>query len=62
LKGAVGPETHLDASKTDSESDCGYMGGVNCDLSDDEPFLDTEPGSDEESLAELEGDELEDNL
>jgi hypothetical protein len=24
--------------------------------------LDTEPGSDEESLAELEGDELEDNL
>jgi hypothetical protein len=41
---------HYTMEETDSESDCGYEGGVDCDPSDDE------------SLAELEGDELEANL
>jgi hypothetical protein len=49
----------------DLESDCGYEGGVNCKSSDDEydPTTDSdEDWSDDESLAELEGDELEANL
>ena len=51
-------------SETDSE-DCGYEGGVDCESSDDEydPTVDSdEDWSDDESLAELEGDELEANL
>ena len=50
--------------ETDSE-DCGYEGGVDCESSDDEydPTVDSdEDWSDDESLAELEGDELEANL
>ena len=50
--------------ETDSE-DCGYEGGVDCESSDDEydPTVDSdEDWSDYESLAELEGDELEANL
>jgi hypothetical protein len=56
---------NLQSSETDSESDCGYEGGVNCEPSDDEydPTTDSdEDWSDDESLAELEGDELEANL
>jgi hypothetical protein len=48
-----------------SESDCGYERGVNCDSTDDEydPTDDLDDGwSSDESLAELEGDELEANL
>jgi hypothetical protein len=48
-----------------SESDCGYEGEVNCDSTDDEydPTDDLDDGwSSDESLAELEGDELEANL
>ena len=41
---------HNTPEKTDSELDCGYEGGVNCNASDDE------------NLAELEGDEMEANL
>ena len=50
--------------ETDSESDCEYEGGVNCDSSDDEydPTDSDENWSSDESLAELEGDELEANL
>jgi hypothetical protein len=45
--------------ETESGSDCGYEGGVDCDPSDTEL---NEDWSDAESLAELEGDELEANL
>jgi hypothetical protein len=50
--------------KTDSELDCGYEGGVNCNSSDDEydPTDTDENWLSDESLAELEGDELETNL
>ena len=51
---------------TDSEtSDCGYTGGIENDPSSDSDsllFLASYGSSDEESLAELEGDELENNL
>jgi hypothetical protein len=49
-------------------NNCGYTGGVNVLWSDLESHYDLEPVEDEwedsdtESLAELEGDELEDNL
>ena len=39
--------------------DCEYTGGVEHNLSDSDELLSS---SDEESLAELEGDELENNL
>jgi hypothetical protein len=43
---------------SDSDSDCGYEGGVNCSWSN----LDSEDYSDADSLEELEGEELEANL
>jgi len=43
---------------SDSDSDCGYEGGVNCGWSDS----DSEDYSDADSLEELEGEELEANL
>jgi hypothetical protein len=60
--------THHEVNNTDSDlesdSDCGHEGGVDCDPSDDEyAYADSEEDwSDDESLAELEGDELEANL
>jgi hypothetical protein len=56
---------NLQSSETDSESDCGYEGGVDCESSDGEydPAANSdEDWSDDESLAEFEGDELEANL
>ena len=53
---------HYTMEETDSESDCGYEGGVDCDPSDDSAADSDEDWSDDESLAELEGDELEANL
>ncbi|KAF8523849.1 hypothetical protein JB92DRAFT_3109853 [Gautieria morchelliformis] len=47
---------------TDSDSNCEYEGGVNCEPSDDSATDGDEVWSDDESLAELEGDELEANL
>jgi hypothetical protein len=49
---------------SDSEYDCGYEGGVNCQWSDTEyDGTDSEwSDSDGDSLAELDGDELEANL
>lgn len=52
-------------SESDTDSDCGYEGGVSCKSSSDEcgPAADLdEDWSNDESLAELEGDELEANL
>ncbi|KAF8483060.1 hypothetical protein JB92DRAFT_3132201 [Gautieria morchelliformis] len=46
----------------DSDSDCEYEGSVNCEPSDDSATDADEVWSDDESLAELEGDELEANL
>jgi hypothetical protein len=47
----------------DSDEDCNYSGGVNCHVSDSEYDSSADWGSDEvESLAELEGDALEENL
>jgi len=46
----------------DSDSDCGYEGGVNCYWSDSDDSDFSEEYSDAESLEELEGDELEANL
>ena len=58
------PDADLQSSETDSESDCGYEGGVDCKSLDDEydPTDGDEDWSDDKSLAELEGDELEANL
>ncbi|KAF8235258.1 hypothetical protein L208DRAFT_1376574 [Tricholoma matsutake] len=58
------PDADLQSSETDSESDCGYEGGVDCESSDDEYDPADEDGdwSDDKSFAELEGDELEANL
>jgi hypothetical protein len=53
---------HYTTEETDSESDCGYKGGVDCDPSNDSAADSDEDWSDNESLAELEGDELEANL
>lgn len=48
---------------SDSDKDCNYSGGVNCHVSDSEYDSSADWGSDEvESLAELEGDALEENL
>ncbi|KIM89696.1 hypothetical protein PILCRDRAFT_2013 [Piloderma croceum F 1598] len=47
---------------SDSDSDCGYEGGVNCYWSDSDDSDFSEEYSDAESLEELEGDELEANL
>ena len=48
---------------SDSDEDCNYSGGVNCHVSDSEYDSSADWGSDEvESLAELEGDALEENL
>jgi hypothetical protein len=41
---------------------CGYEGGIDCDPSDDEQDSEDDEWSDDESLAELKGDELEANL
>jgi hypothetical protein len=53
---------HYTTEETDSESDCGYEGRVDCDPSNDSAADSDEDWSDDESLAELEGDELEANL
>jgi hypothetical protein len=47
---------------SDSDSDYGYKGGVNCYWSDGDDSDFSEEYSDAESLEELEGDELEANL
>jgi hypothetical protein len=54
----------LETDSGESDSDCGYEGGVDCDSSDDDSEQDFEEDqwSDDESLAELEGDELDVNL
>ena len=46
----------------DSDSDCGYKGGVNCYWSDSDDSDFSEEYSDADSLEELEGDELKANL
>ena len=53
----MAPEVHA----VESESDCGYRGGVNFEVSDDEPEQWTD-SSDEESLFEFTDEELEENL
>ncbi len=57
----IGITYTTDSEETDSESDCGYEGGVDCDPSDDSAADSDEDWLDDESLAELEGDELEAN-
>ena len=57
----IGITYTTDSEETDSESDCGYEGRVDCDPSDDSAADSDEDWSDDESLAELEGDELEAN-
>jgi hypothetical protein len=52
----------LETDSGESDSDCGYEGGIDCDPSDDEEDSEDDEWSDDESLAELEGDELEANL
>ena len=52
----------LETDSGESDSDCGYEGGVDCDPSDDEQDSEDEEWSDDEGLAELKGDELEANL
>jgi hypothetical protein len=52
----------LETDSGESDSDCGYEGGVDCDPSDGEQDYEDDQWSDDESLAELEGDELEANL
>jgi hypothetical protein len=52
----------LKTDSGESDLDCGYEGGINCDPSDDEEDSEDDEWSDDESLAELEGDELEANL
>ena len=52
----------LETDSGESDLDCGYEGGVDCDPSDDEEDSEDDEWSDDESLAELEGDELEANL
>jgi hypothetical protein len=56
--------SNMPSLETDSESDCGYEGGVNCESSDDEyKHTSSDEGwSSDGSLAELERDELEANL
>ena len=51
-----------DFSDPGSESECGYSGGVNMDLSDSNEDSSDWVDSEAESLSELEGDELEMNL
>lgn len=46
---------------SDLNSDCGYEGGVNCDWSDSDSEYD-EDYTDTESLEDMDGDELDDNL
>jgi hypothetical protein len=45
----------------ESDADCGYTGGVNCSL-DSDSELSGSSWSDTETLAELDGEELEENL
>ena len=52
----------LKTDSGESDSDCGYEGGIDCDPSNDEEDSKGDEWSDDESLAELEGDELEANL
>jgi hypothetical protein len=49
---------------SDAEGDCGYIGGVNCDVSEGEydPKSDNNWVDSDGDLMELEGDELEENL
>jgi hypothetical protein len=50
---------------SDSDDDCGYTGGVNLHLDSEQELEDTDESdkwSDTESLSELEGEELEENL
>jgi hypothetical protein len=49
-------------SHSEPESDCGYAGGVNMDNSDQEGSSWMDGDSSEESLSELEGEDLELNL
>ena len=52
----------LETDSGQSDLDCGYEGGIDCDPSNDEEDSEDDEWSDDESLAELEGDELEANL
>jgi|SRR5882762_2985743 len=45
----------------ESDTDCGYIGGVNCSP-DSDSELSGSSWSDTETLAELDGEELEENL
>ena len=45
----------LETYSGESDSDCGYEGGVDCDPSNDEQDFEEDQWSDDESLAELEG-------
>jgi hypothetical protein len=57
----IGNTPAIDIS-SNSDSDCGYEGGVNCYWSDSDDSDFNEEYSDADSLEELEGDELEANL
>ena len=52
----------LETDSGESDLDFGYEGGVDCDSSNNEEDSEDDEWSDDESLAELEGDELEANL
>jgi SpoVK/Ycf46/Vps4 family AAA+-type ATPase len=55
-------ELELETDSGESDLDCGYEGGVDCDPSNGEQDYEDDQWSDDESLAELERDELEANL
>ena len=55
------PATSENRASSDPDSDCGYAGGVNCDWSDSDSEYD-EDYTDMESLEDMDGDELDDNL
>jgi hypothetical protein len=49
----------------ESESDCGYTGGINCYISDtesDDEWIDSGSGDSDGSISEFCGEELEENL
>jgi len=64
----AGSYTSLSASAADApivldlDSDCEYTGGVDVSDVSDSDYESSEKGSDSDSLSELEGDELEENL
>jgi hypothetical protein len=62
-KARIHQHNTMNTEGTDSQSDCGYEGEVECDPSSDDEQVDAdEDWSDDESLAELERDELEASL